>query len=260
MTMQASVGIAPSLIETIQVPLGAGIAGLVAERGISLLGRSLSNETFVCAPVVTRQGIEGVLNLTNRLGGKQYGAGDLTSTGIVATHIGHLIDFRREANVDVLTRLANRRAFEETLDRELARGLRTNTQFSLVFIDTDELKVTNDQFGHAKGDELLRNLANIVQEEIRQYDFAARFAGDEFVALLATDSNKGVQESREAEASFGRRLLTRCARHKPSISISMGVSRFPEDGRTAADLLRVADERMYEYKRLYGRGRTTPLA
>ena len=255
LTMAAAVGIKPSLVETIQVRYGSGIAGIVAERGFALLGRSLSDETFLSAPIVTRHGVEGVLNLTNRLGNRQFSGRDLASTGFVAAHIANLLEFRREAAVDVVTRLPNRKAFEEALDRELARGARTGAPFSLVFIDLDKLKAVNDREGHTRGDELLRSVATILKEETRQYDYAARYAGDEFVVLLSSDPAKRPGEAREAEASFGRRLLARCARARPPISISAGVARFPDDGRTALDLIQIADKRMYEYKRRHGQGR-----
>jgi len=244
LTMAAAVGIKPSLVETIQIPYGAGVAGLVAEKGLSLLGRSLSNETFVCAPIVTQSGIEGVLNVTDRIGGRQFSGADLASTSFVAAHIANLLEFRRQSMVDFVSGLPNRTAFEEALERELARSARTNRQFSMVYIDVDRLKEVNDRAGHAAGDELLRNVATALKRAIRQYDFVARIGGDEFGVLLA--------DSHEGEVSFARRLSARTANMDEPFSLSLGVARFPEDGRTAPDLMRVADGRMYEYKRTYG--------
>ena len=241
LTVAAAAGIKPSLVETIQVPYGSGVAGLVAEKGLSLLGRSLANETFVCAPIVTSAGIEGVLNVTERFGGRPYTGPDLAATGFVAQHIGHLLEFRRRSQIDFVSGLPNRAAFEEALARELARSARTHRQFSLVYIDLDGLKAINDRLGHAAGDQLIRDVAIALRRATRQYDFVARIGGDEFMVILA--------DSHEGEASFAERLSARASMMDQEFFLSLGMARFPEDGRSAQELVAVADRRMYEYKR-----------
>jgi diguanylate cyclase (GGDEF)-like protein len=241
LTMVAAVGIEPSLVESIRVPLGQGMAGIVAEKGLSLLGRSVTNQTFVIAPVISHAGIEGVLSLTDRLGGRQYTSADLASSTFVAGHIADLLEYRRQAMIDTVTGLPNRRAFDEALERELARASRAAKQFSVVFLDVDELKAVNDRAGHAAGDELLRNVGRALLRETRQYDFAARIGGDEFGVQLA--------DTKEDQSSLARRISTRM--ESIGYSLSVGIARYPEDGRTARELLEAADKRMYEDKRAH---------
>ena len=250
LTIVAAVGIKPSLVESIRVENGRGIAGVVAERGMSLLGRSPTNETFVSAPIITSQGIEGVLNLTERFGGKQYHGADLTAAGFVTRHIATLLEYRRDALVDPVSGLPNRRAFEATLERELARAARAGRHFSVVFLDVDGLKQINDTLGHAAGDALLQNVGRALQHAIRQYDFAARIGGDEFALLLA--------DTPEGETSLIRRIAARAGAAGARWSLSIGIAHYPGDGRTASELLAAADQRMYEYKRAHAPGRSRP--
>lgn len=246
LTIAAAVGIKTDVVETIRVEYGTGIAGIVAARGLSLFGRGLNNETFLCTPIVTREGIEGVLSLTERLGGRQYTGNDLASTLYVAGHIGDLLEYRRGAQIDFVSGLPNRRAFDEALQRELARSVRSKHEFSVVFIDLDALKQVNDQRGHAAGDRLIAGVGAALKRAIRQYDFAARIGGDEFGVILA-DTHNG-------ETGLASRVLARAGAVG---SISVGIARFPRDGRTAQELLSAADVRMYEHKRTHGAARST---
>jgi diguanylate cyclase (GGDEF)-like protein len=243
LTIAASVGIMPSVVPSIEVFVGRGIAGIVAERGMVLLG-SVADQTFVSTPVVTERGIEGVLNLTERLGGRPFTSRDIASSNALATHIARLLEYRRRAAVDVVSGLPNRRAFEEMLERELARSERTQGSFSVVFLDVDGLKQVNDEFGHAAGDALIRSVGHALRNAIRPYDFAARYGGDEFALILADtyDSEKRIA-SRISGASSAA-----AGPGAPGYTISIGLARFPSDGKTAETLVAVADSRMYEYK------------
>lgn len=241
--MAASVGIPPKDVQEIRVKFGAGIAGLVAERAVSLLGRTRANETFISVPVVTASGVEGVLCLTERLGGRHYTGPDLASTGIMANHIATLIEYRRDVMVDPVSGLPNRRAFEEALEREISRAERTGRRFSFVYIDVDGLKRVNDSLGHEAGDRLLRDVGRALRSATRQYDFSARIGGDEFGLLLA--------ETDAGEDLVIGRLLARIGTEGVS-SLSLGIARYPDDGKTPATLRETADQRMYQYKRGHG--------
>jgi diguanylate cyclase (GGDEF)-like protein len=245
LSMAAAVGIKPDLVGSIRVPYGQGMAGIVAEKGVSLLGRSPSNETFVIAPVITRNGVEGVLSMTERFGGRQLTGNDLSSSTFMAGHIADLLEYRRLAMIDFVTGLPNRRAFEDALERELARSTRAPRPFSVVYLDLDGLKAVNDRYGHEAGDELLRTVARALQHATRQYDFPARLAGDEFGVLLA--------DTAEGQSSLARRIVSRIGALRHEYSISIGIARYPDDGRTRQELMDVADRRMYEYKRNHPR-------
>jgi diguanylate cyclase (GGDEF)-like protein len=240
LTIAAAVGIKPALLDSIRVPYGEGLAGIVAEKGMGLLGRSANNDTFVIAPVITPQGVEGVLCLTDRLGGRPFTGRDLASATFMAAHIADLLEYRRLAMMDFVTGLPNRRAFEDALERELARSARNPRPFSVVFLDVDGLKAINDRHGHAAGDDLLRTVARGLQHATRQYDFAARIGGDEFGVLLA--------DAKEGERSLSHRI-SRTGALRREYSLSTGTARYPDDGRTARQLLEAANKRMYADKR-----------
>ena len=161
---------------------------------------------------------------------------------------------RRQMARDALTGLYNRGYFDEQAARQLAHAQRANHVMSLVLIDVDDLKVTNDRDGHRSGDELLRFVADQLQGMVRAADAACRYGGDEFVVLLTTGDAA-------AAAIFAERLIelvdARSRELTPAppwapAKVTAGVAAFPADGRTVEDLLHSADTRLYHGKRLGG--------
>ena len=151
---------------------------------------------------------------------------------------------RYQATHDALTNLANYREFMNTLERELRRADRSQHSFALLLFDLDELKHINDRLGHLAGNRALQRLAAVMKRHCRSTDLAARYGGDEF-ALLLIDANPGRIE-KIAER------FTRCLdndRGDPHLSVSIGSSVYPNDGRTAQELLEVADQRLYGRKK-----------
>mgnify|MGYP004701773583 CR=1 FL=1 len=157
---------------------------------------------------------------------------------------------RVQAHHDSLTNLYNRRALEEGLKRELGRVRRYAGLLSLVFLDLDEFKGVNDTFGHDAGDRVLVHLARVLQAMTREADLVARLAGDEFVLVLP-----------ETPPESARRLLQRiqqrlCAepcsegQQQIVIGLSYGIaSTLDGDFEEVAPLLKLADERLYQFKR-----------
>lgn len=250
----AAVGLDTALMSSIRVPVGEGIAGLVVERGIALFG-SKGDQTFMSAPVSTERGVEGALNLTERIGDRQYSADDLASASAMARHIGHLIQYSRHAAHDLVSGLPNRRAFEEILEREIALSRRTGSAFGVVFIDIDNLKHINDTYGHAKGDEVIKMVGGALQRILRPYDFAGRHGGDEFSLLLSG--------SGESDGGITTRILEAISAMSDTLQIpvsaSIGVARCPVDGTDASQLVAAADARMYANKRAKRSHRQTAL-
>ena len=240
----AAVGIPPSIIPSIRIPLGVGIAGVVAEKGVSLFG-SKTTETFISSAIVGDEGVEGVLNLTNRLGDEEYRPEHLGEANAIASHIASLLRYRRHANRDVTTGLPNRTGFRELIESEMARSDRTGSKFSLVFLDMDNLKQINDSRGHGAGDAALATVAEALKSITRSYDSVCRWGGDEFAMILpgpaasAFDLAKRIEAAIEATPNGGR----------PPIGFSLGLSKYPEDARTSEELIGLADARMYEVKR-----------
>ena len=154
-------------------------------------------------------------------------------------------DLDRTARTDRLTGLANRLAFEERFDHEIARCKSEGEPLSLLLGDVDRLKEINDRWGHAAGDLALTQVAHALGGDIRSVDTAARVGGDEFAVLLP-----GVDgAAAEAVATrFGGLVVEASAEPTCTVALTFGVATFPLQGRTRADLLRVADIALYAAK------------
>lgn len=149
---------------------------------------------------------------------------------------------------DSLTGLPNRNLFNDRLSRLIVGAERRCGAFSLLYIDIDHFKQINDTLGHEAGDELLRQIAARLAQSLRASDIAARWGGDEFVAIL-----DGVA-SPQAAARIAHMLLTTCSEPyqlrdgAQCITLSIGVSLYPRDGQDVTTLLEHADRAMYKVK------------
>lgn len=159
---------------------------------------------------------------------------------------------------DGLTQLANIRHFKDQLQIEHNRAQRYSDHYCIVLFDVDHFKNYNDRNGHPAGDELLRNLAKILQENIRNTDLAARYGGEEFVILLRSTPFEGGW-------TFAERIRKVIEEHpfdfgefQPlgKLSISVGVAEFPHSGKSIKNLIEAADQALYQSKR-NGRNQTT---
>jgi diguanylate cyclase (GGDEF)-like protein len=155
------------------------------------------------------------------------------------------------ALTDELTGLANRRGFEQELKRAIALARRYGEEGVLIYLDVDDFKLINDTFGHPAGDAVLQRIGRLLVESVRCTDTVARIGGDEFAVLMPrSDWSGGV---RRAQA-LGQRL--ECAeivwkKKTIAFSASVGVHRYRgEDMDSESQLLALADQRMYEVKRL----------
>ena len=161
---------------------------------------------------------------------------------------------QRLAATDGLTKIANRRTFEATLEREVARATRSAEHLSLVMVDLDNFKVLNDTHGHQAGDEVLRNVAAALSCECRDFDTAARYGGEEFVVILP---GCNVEEA----VVIAERLRDAVAKAPSTtpITASAGVATYPSHAADADTLVRAADQALYVSKNA-GRDRTTVSA
>ncbi len=141
----------------------------------------------------------------------------------------------RLSTVDSLTGLYNRTFFFSALEREIARGDRSGRAFCLVMLDLDDLKTINDRYGHIAGDQVLRAVSDVVRNGVRKIDVAARYGGDEFVALLPeTDPTGGWVLAEKIRLTVADQGVPGV---EPTPTVSVGVVSYPADGRSADALL-----------------------
>jgi diguanylate cyclase (GGDEF)-like protein len=152
---------------------------------------------------------------------------------------------RRSALRDPLTGLCNRRGLDERIGYEIARHARERRRFAVVAIDLDGFKRVNDRFGHAAGDELLRDVAEALGAAVREQDTVARLGGDEFCVLAPETGRGGAQHLARKVAD----AIARSANGLEQVSGSVGVAIFPDDGRDALSVLEAADDAQVEAKR-----------
>jgi len=157
---------------------------------------------------------------------------------------------KTQALRDPLTGLFNRRYLEESLDRELSRAERKQSQLSVLMLDIDHFKHLNDTYGHQTGDDMLRQLGRVLTREIRAGDLACRYGGEEFTLILpdasAENALRRAEHIRQAVADLP---MDPERRTYGPMTVSLGVAGFPEHGTNAQELLAAADAALYRAKR-----------
>lgn len=156
---------------------------------------------------------------------------------------------RHLANHDPLTGLPNRKFFNETLEQLLEWGTDNHQLVSLLFLDLDGFKPVNDTMGHDVGDILLKAVAQRIKNCLRMSDVVSRLGGDEFTVLLP-----GIKKPLDSTIVAQKILETVSApyklhNHDINVTVSIGISVFPDDSQTASELITLADTAMYEAKR-----------
>ena len=156
---------------------------------------------------------------------------------------------QRQALVDGLTGLANRRLLEAALEKELSRADRFDEPVTLVLADLDDFKRVNDAHGHPTGDEVLREFARTLKDCLRDIDLAARWGGEEFAVLLpGTNAKGGITLAERMRSALAERVVVSASGDRITMTASFGVAQWSGSG-TANDLLAAADAALYEAKR-----------
>jgi len=156
---------------------------------------------------------------------------------------------QEDSLTDPLTALPNRRSMFVHLSRELARAERLKSEVAIIVMDIDGFKSINDTYGHNVGDHALREVAGALQGALRPYDLCVRYAGDEFIVVLADCSREAADiKRRELQARIADIQVEVRAGKRLALGVSAGAAVFPHDGATYEQLLADADHRMYRDK------------
>ena len=171
--------------------------------------------------------------------------------GTYSAHLEELSQrLRSLAYRDSLTDLYNHRYFHEQLSHEVERATRYGRSVSIILMDLDHFKEVNDTYGHLMGDKLLALIGQIINNQVRGADIAARYGGDEF-AIILTDTSGAAAEAtarKLAKAIATGRTYAGSLSESLPLSTSYGVASCPDEARSVAELLQLADDRLYAAK------------
>ena len=266
--VKAARGMDPTLVGRVRIALSGGLAGRSASLGRVIAGRAAVGgpraylgSAYVLLPLGRDGRCEGVVSLTELPGDAVPSDEVLRSIRRMGDRAGHALCAARrieQAEVlsatDELTSLPNRRSFERALHREMERCRRAGTPLAVALLDIDHFKLLNDKYGHPAGDRILIQVARRIAGAFRETDLVCRWGGEEFAVLLpalaegtASEALSVVERARAAVA--GKPLTLGPGLPCPVASISGGVAIYPTHGADAAEVLRRADEALYEAKR-----------
>ena len=255
------------LFSSLEIPVGQGLSGWVAETGKPILNGNPSVEpgylndpakfsnlrSALAVPLENAVGVIGVLALY-RLGKDAFTRDHLrvllAINPKISLTIENALKFRQaaiSATTDALTSLPNARSLFLHLDAELSRACRTGEPLAVLVCDLDGFKQVNDRFGHLEGNRVLKLVAAGLRECCREYDYVARMGGDEFVLVLPglRPADLAAKQQTLEKVAVGAGLSV-CGQRL--LNISIGAAFSPEHGQDAEGLLAEADRRMYLIK------------
>lgn len=218
---------------------------------------SEDTQSYLGVPMLSKEEVFGVIILENRKDKKSFSDADLN----LLTNISTQVSFAYEnlilyelAITDGLTRLFVHRHFHERLEEEINRAKRYNSRVSMLMMDLDNFKDFNDSYGHQFGDRVLRDISNLIRSNVRECDIASRYGGEEFAIMLP-------QAEKDKAVIVANRIKNKIEKHRFDfqnkdifLTISVGVSSFPDEAYDKNSLIEIADKRLYEAKRM-GRNR-----
>ncbi|MCA9654865.1 MAG: diguanylate cyclase [Myxococcales bacterium] len=228
-------------------------------------GELLDGDTVVFSARTRLRGAHSLLVLPLQRGEQVLGAITLASTRphrytapiremlrVISHQVGVSVQNARmyqsmeeRATTDGLTRLTNRRAFNERFDQLHALAERTGQKYAVILTDIDHFKSVNDTYGHPVGDQVLQRAASVFAGRSRRVDIVARYGGEEFVLVLPDTDGAGAEHfANELRKEIGEMTMT--SEHGNfQVTISMGVAEFPADGNDRGELLERADQALY---------------
>jgi diguanylate cyclase (GGDEF)-like protein len=258
-------------LRDVKLRIGQGIAGWVVQYRKPVIIKDASRDrrfdarfdelsgfrtrSILCAPLISRGRIIGVVELINKKGGL-FTRDDLEMLKILvepaAVAIENAILYKRSTEMsftDDLTRLFNGRYLQLALNREVKRARRYGAPVSIIFLDLDGFKKVNDTHGHLAGSRALVEVGEVLRNTVREIDVVSRYGGDEFTVVLPQTGPEGalVIAERIRRSLEERTFLTDLGK-EVRLTASVGVACFPAHGQTREELLQKADKAMYEVK------------
>ncbi|MFC1590653.1 diguanylate cyclase [Candidatus Omnitrophota bacterium] len=218
----------------------------------------LETEYFVTVPLRAKDKILGAIMVDNIFNKKPITKSDMRILSMFANHAGLAIENSRLyeetvrlSNTDGLTQLINYGRLQQLLSSEIEKSKINETLLSVVILDIDNFKNYNDTLGHLKGDDALRQVAEVLKKSSRKCDIVARYGGEEFVIVMPFTSKESARIYSERLRSEVQRFYCGDTKFPPDrcLTISLGIATMPEDAKDKDELISRADAAMYEAKR-----------
>lgn len=266
-----AVGEAAQSLKNLRLKVGEGIAGWVALHGEPLIVPDVYTDprfakridemtkwqtrSIICLPLKSRQRVLGVIQLIN-CPMEAMGDSELFFLQALSDYAAIAIDNARSVEkiqeltiTDDVTGLYNARHLYKTLEAEVYRSARFGYEFSVIFIDLDHFKQVNDTHGHLAGSKLLTEIGFKIKIHLRLIDYAFRYGGDEFVILLPqTGKEAALVVGRRLQDVFRQSVFLQEENLNLKCRASMGIATYPDDAKSAHEIIRQADEMMYMVK------------
>jgi len=217
----------------------------------------LKSDEAIVVPLKAKDKVNGIVLADNFITREPITKDDISMLIMLANQAGldiensHLYEKTvTRAHSDSLTELWNHGYFQYLLQAELEKAKITKTPLSLIMLDIDNFKVYNDSLGHQSGDKILKALAALVKNQSRKMDYVCRYGGEEFTIILP-------ETQRKEAFLIAERMRTDIERYSflneeilpnKKLTVSMGLSSFPEDGFSPSDLISHCDKALYEAK------------
>lgn len=268
-----SVGKNAAILRDRKVRLGEGVTGFVLKNQKSVCSVSPALD-FAAEYLEIAQNYTTMASLPLKSGDKLIGAIAVYSENLLGYEEEHLrlletvshiaanaiwrtiqhAETESRALTDPMTGLPNARCLQLHFEKEAARSKRSNRPFQVVMLDLDEFKAVNDTFGHKAGDMMLKEISKVMRAQLREYDFLARYAGDEFVAVVPEAAGFPIEElCRRIEEAVLDFSLPVGKKGAARVGISIGAACYPRDGETLDQVLIAADQNMYSAKAAHKR-------
>jgi diguanylate cyclase (GGDEF)-like protein len=272
LAFEAGVGSKADQTKNVQLKMGQGIAGWVAREAKPIIipdvtkdlrflkaleeSPSFGTKSILCVPLISKGKVLGVIELINKVGGDPFDKRDLDLLSTLADFAAIAIEnarlYQRTEDLSItddVTSVHNARYFYQILEREIKRVDRYHSILSLLFMDLDHFKPVNDTYGHLMGSAVLREVAILLKQNLREVDLVARYGGDEFVVILPeTDTQTACKLADRLSGLICNHCFLIEKGLQIKISASFGVASYPSHAKTKEDLIRLADKSMYQAK------------